>query len=65
MVLGDQSLEQQGHLADQITAASLAKLEALLRSYSPAEKAAFLEGVIVGAFQAGRIEAFAEISEKT
>ena len=46
--------------ADAITGKNLADLMAMLSIYDDAEKAAFMEGVIVGSFTAGQMAARAE-----
>lgn len=49
-----------GQLADELTARHMAEKVALLSIYDVNEKAAFEEGLIAGAFQAGRLSGLAE-----
>jgi len=47
-------------LADAITAQSMKAGMALLSMYDDAEKAAYVEGALMGVFMAGRLTAYAE-----
>ena len=53
-------LDKAAAAADAVTSKSLADLMAMLTIYSDEEKAAFIEGVIVGSFTAGQMAARAE-----
>jgi hypothetical protein len=59
------AIERAGAEADRLTAENMERMEALLSIYDPAEKAAFLEGLTVGAYQAGRLIGHSESAALT
>ncbi|MFH1558543.1 MAG: hypothetical protein ABII76_27405 [Pseudomonadota bacterium] len=52
--------QKAADLADAITAQTMKAVAAMLSMYDDAEKAAYIEGALSGAFMMGRLTAYAE-----